>query len=103
MGAMKLIERAAEIVGLDAEEIQKVVEGRMLGGARSVESHFGGGIASWETDLVNAVRANSDMAEVGLPLDAEAPFVAAAARRVRFSRSSRCPRTVVSLGRVLNL
>merc|ERR1712039_574145 len=81
-------ERAAEMVGLDAEEIQKVVEERMLGGARNVESHFGGGIASWETDLVKAVRANSDMAEVGVPLDAEAPFMAAAARRVRFRQAT---------------
>lgn len=86
--AMKLIERAAEMVGLDAEEIQKVVEERMLGGARNVESHFGGGIASWETDLVGAVRSNSEAALEGVPIDAEAPFVAAAARRARLRQAS---------------
>jgi len=86
--AMRLIERAAEIVGLDAAEIQKVVEDRMLGGARSVESHLVGGIAGWEADLVHAVRSNSEMASAGVPIDADPPFVAAAARRVRFRQGT---------------
>jgi len=87
--AMRLIERAAEIVGLDAAEIQKVVEDRMLGGARNVESHLVGGIAGWEADVVQAVRSNSEMASAGVPIDADPPFVAAAARRVRFRQETR--------------
>jgi len=80
--AMKLIERAAKIVGLDADEIQKVVEERMLGGARNVEGHFIGGIANWESDLIKAVASEGHMA--GSPVGSEAPYIAAAARRLRF-------------------
>jgi len=86
--AMSLIERAAQMVGLDPDEIHKVVEERMLGGARNVEAHFSSGIAGWEAEMAKAVQsASSNMHPGPVSLDAEAPFVAAAARRERFRQS----------------